>query len=684
MNRGGVTGLRGVILAAVLLAGGVLPAFAARYHVSIGGTRTSQPSEPGDWAPANCYPTLALAVASASVADSVLLDLQVHELAASVTLTAFLGNRALSATASDAEVQFTAAGALTSNLAAAVTRLQGITLRGGEAQSLPALRIADADAALELAGCDFLDFTAAASGSIGGSALRATLLASLTATDCRFNGNHTTFRGGALYLGPALNAEFTGCQWVGNSALGGTSPQGGAIMVVASAALSTLVFRECEFRDNQSGSVGGTLSSLSASFLFEDCVVTGSRSHVDPSIDWGEGAGLHMRRDASDHTDPVTSTARSCYFENNQVANPVGLSSADGGAFYVRGADSQRLVVGLVEDCTFVNNFSLWGAGTHFARFAEGTVRRCRFYDNTAYFQGGGALKGGASYQNNGETLVIENCLFVRNQAGYLPDGSAGGSYSLGGAVLCRQHPRVEVRHCTFVDNRVRASGWYFGDAFAHYFESGSWLPSQQCVLQNCVFWGTGGNHVQIYSSSGGMAAVEHCAYEPGEISIGSLEPLNPVLLDAVPYESLETGFPLADGPLIDAGLEIGVDHDLDQRPRPVGGGPDIGCYEVPDTTPVEELPGTDPGLTVGPNPFNPRTTLTCRLAAGAHVALVIHDPQGRRVRTLWHGELPAGRHAWTWDGRDEDGRGCAAGVYLVRFAIDGHLAAARKLALVR
>lgn len=38
---------------------------------------------------------------------------------------------------------------------------------------------------------------------------------------------------------------------------------------------------------------------------------------------------------------------------------------------------------------------------------------------------------------------------------------------------------------------------------------------------------------------------------------------------------------PQSDSPLIDAGRSVGVDHDLDGRPRPSGDAPDIGAYEL-------------------------------------------------------------------------------------------------------
>ena len=50
------------------------------------------------------------------------------------------------------------------------------------------------------------------------------------------------------------------------------------------------------------------------------------------------------------------------------------------------------------------------------------------------------------------------------------------------------------------------------------------------------------------------------------------------------------------------------------------------------------------------------------------HVRLEVLDPQGRRVRVLADGYLPAGHHAIEWDGRSEAGTRVAPGVYFYRF----------------
>lgn len=69
------------------------------------------------------------------------------------------------------------------------------------------------------------------------------------------------------------------------------------------------------------------------------------------------------------------------------------------------------------------------------------------------------------------------------------------------------------------------------------------------------------------------------------------------------------------------------------------------------------------------PSPFLDRTELRFTLARAGRASLIVHDVTGRRVRELLRGELPAGAHSVIWDGRDDDGRFAAAGIYFVRLS---------------
>ena len=54
-------------------------------------------------------------------------------------------------------------------------------------------------------------------------------------------------------------------------------------------------------------------------------------------------------------------------------------------------------------------------------------------------------------------------------------------------------------------------------------------------------------------------------------------------------------------------------------------------------------------------------------------MTLGVYDVAGRLVRTLLDGaHREAGPHAAVWDGRDDGGRGAAAGVYFYRLRAEG------------
>jgi len=107
---------------------------------------------------------------------------------------------------------------------------------------------------------------------------------------------------------------------------------------------------------------------------------------------------------------------------------------------------------------------------------------------------------------------------------------------------------------------------------------------------------------------------------------------------------------------------------------------------------PVTTVPGdgppaaAPPRLAAWPNPFNPRTTVMLDVPGGASVPVVveIHDLAGRRVATVFRGELAGGRrHGFTWDGRDGAGRAVASGTYLARACV-GDRTVTGKLTLIR
>ena len=83
------------------------------------------------------------------------------------------------------------------------------------------------------------------------------------------------------------------------------------------------------------------------------------------------------------------------------------------------------------------------------------------------------------------------------------------------------------------------------------------------------------------------------------------------------------------------------------------------------------------------PNPFNAETTIEYVLPAAGPVQLAVYDVHGQRVRMLADGHYGAGLQRVRWDGRDEDGRPAASGVYLYRIRADNRIQT-RKLLLLK
>jgi hypothetical protein len=72
------------------------------------------------------------------------------------------------------------------------------------------------------------------------------------------------------------------------------------------------------------------------------------------------------------------------------------------------------------------------------------------------------------------------------------------------------------------------------------------------------------------------------------------------------------------------------------------------------------------------PNPFNPETQITYRIAGEELVTLTVYDVSGKRVRTLVNKRQPAGVYTATWNGRDDRGNPVSSGVFFYRMSAGG------------
>jgi len=106
-------------------------------------------------------------------------------------------------------------------------------------------------------------------------------------------------------------------------------------------------------------------------------------------------------------------------------------------------------------------------------------------------------------------------------------------------------------------------------------------------------------------------------------------------------------------------------------------------CLDEMPTSAFEQIVPDRPELGQNvPNPFNPSTRIDFSLPADGRTVMRIYDARGREVRMLLSGVLPAGDHALTWDGTDDDGRELASGTYFYQLEADGKLQTRKSLLL--
>ncbi len=76
----------------------------------------------------------------------------------------------------------------------------------------------------------------------------------------------------------------------------------------------------------------------------------------------------------------------------------------------------------------------------------------------------------------------------------------------------------------------------------------------------------------------------------------------------------------------------------------------------------------------VFPNPFNPRTVIHFTVGGSQPVpaSVTVYDVQGRAVRHLLDASVTPGPRQLAWDGRDDQGRIAATGLYLARIRLGG------------
>ena len=83
------------------------------------------------------------------------------------------------------------------------------------------------------------------------------------------------------------------------------------------------------------------------------------------------------------------------------------------------------------------------------------------------------------------------------------------------------------------------------------------------------------------------------------------------------------------------------------------------------------------------PNPFNPTTKINFSIEQDKQVELTIYNLKGQKVKQLINDQLPAGQHEIIWNGKDDNGKQAASGIYFYKMK-SGDYQQSKKMLLLK
>lgn len=319
-----------------------------------------------------------------------------------------------------------------------------------------------------------------------------------TIRDCRFEGNTSPQRGGAIYLSgsPALVAlEVYNSLFINNH-----SNRGGAI---SSRRATHAEFYNCTFVDNNTTNGGGVLMiEATSSMYLINCSFEGNTANY-------LGGAIYLRGTA-------ICTAKLCTFNGNE-------SIAGGGAICIDSENNETSM--FLDECKFFsnamtyNNSAIYVTGNSASmsmnkclfesnyrpivieNSAQLRVHDCTFsdnqgvisqYDNAPVFidqsqfvsniyVNGGVFQFNSPGDSNQALLEVVNSIFEGNLA-----------LSKGGVLWCNgdSNDTITIRNCTFFGNNVTENGSVF-------FSTGMPL-----TITNSIVWGNGSQQLYLSNDS--------------------------------------------------------------------------------------------------------------------------------------------------------------------------------------
>jgi hypothetical protein len=378
------------------------------------------------------------------------------------------------------------------------------------------------------------------------------------------------------------------------------------------------------------------------------------------------------------------------FFTNGEdsTAVLVGFTITNGQAMYGGGISCWNSCPSL-QNLYIMDNSGFLGGGIWCYDDSYPNLVNVTIIGNSAYYSGGGFFCQNSSISL--ENVTISNnsadldgggivCFFNSNAS--LVNVTISGNYaSSSGGISCSYNSSLSLENVTISDNSAESGG-------------GIWCRNNSDPdLVNCILWNNSPEEIYFCEDENpNTITISYSDIEGGEAGIvtnnnGTVYWLEGNI-DEDPLFVGTGGYPyslLEDSPCIDAGNPDPIYYDPED-PNNTGYAlypamgtiiNDMGAYGGPNVIgwPVVELDDNviiqTPEVLLHqnyPNPFNPTTTISFSVAQTlSFVILDIYNIKGQLVKILIDEKLPAGNHQVTWNGKDDNGKHVASGIYFYK-----------------
>jgi hypothetical protein len=498
--------------------------------------------------------------------------------------------------------------------------------------------------------CQFENNRAAVGGQTGYGGAVSVVRGNPVISNCDFTGNIAT-KGGAISVAGAGTTTIQDCNFTANSCSDSMAVNQGAAIYVEEGGL---VFNEGLIRNNGGSGHGGALALVNGTAAFSRVAIEGNRSLLDGGAIFTEGGELSLAN-----------------------LNVSGNSSASGNGGAIAGNQSAWDVKNVHVSGNTAGNFGGGLLGFTVSGDIENNL-----------IEGNGAPNGGGLVLMGSDPVMVRNNIITGNSGGgVLLSGEAinadyncivenvGGDYlagtpgahdvslnplladpSVGDFALAVYSPCIDAGDvdASCADPDVsRADIGLLGGPGADFVAPAAVTGAALVEL--------GGSEIRLDWDANTEPGITHYVVYRDTAAVFVPTDSRSVGMVVHPETSF-TDTPIHEGTyyLVVAVDDMNHSGGYSVRMDASGGATPAGDTLVPTALAFDG---------VAPNPFNPMTYISYAVPAAGRVQIVVYDVRGRAVRALLDGQVEAGYHKVSWDGRNDQGQGAAAGVYFARIA---------------